>query len=117
MGMSEINKEIISKSVQEVLENFYQASTLYEKKLASLKQNFLSEMKNILSSHRLNLINDDELNFKVYEILNDFKFMREEDVEEVEVYSRIFYELSSCSEDFDIDELLRIYPQLLSPKQ
>lgn len=112
-----MNKKILKKSVNKASDDFYHVVNFHRELIEKAKMNFLAEMKWMLHSNRINLVTDEEIDFKVEEILNDQRFMSTKDVEEVEVYSQILNSFIQDADDYDLDELLEIYPQLLTPKQ
>ena len=112
-----MNKKLLKKSVLKASDDFYHVVNFHRELIEKAKNNFLAEMKWVLHSNNINLVTDEEIDFKVEEILNDQKFMSPKDVEEVEVYSQILHAFIQDSDDYDLDELLEIYPQLLNPKQ
>ena len=112
-----MNKKLLKKSVLKASDDFYNVVNFHQEVIEKAKKNFLAEMKWMLHSNSINLVTDEEIDFKVEEILNDKQFMSARDVEEVEVYSQILNSFVQDADDYDLDDLLEIYPQLLTPKQ
>lgn len=89
-----MNKKDLKKSVQQAALEFNLAAPKYEKILHSAHKMYLEEMKRVLAVNNLNLITDEEVSFKLDEIVSDLHFTNPQDVAEVDVYSQILHEFS-----------------------